>query len=156
EEKFAARPREQSRAPSMGLCSRRRGRNSHRDECLHQPNGQPPPRRRLPRRYPCGSYSGQAHGYTAPTWHGSKFGGTLHGFADVAKVISGPCVNGNRFALGGSQWADESHDSQNSSRTFGCQVLCIAKCMPRRLIRRPWLCWPAIVDTGPPTSSIEL
>ena len=42
-----------------------------------------------------GGQSGNAHGHAAPAGDGGKFGGALHGFADVAKMVGGASVNGD-------------------------------------------------------------
>ena len=53
----------------------------------------------------------EAHGDTAPARNGGEFGGALHGFADIAKVVGGTSVDGDGRAFGGVERRG-SHDGK--------------------------------------------
>src|SRR5208283_609302 len=57
-----------------------------------------------------------AHGHAAPAGHGGEFPSAFHGFADIAEVIRGAGVNGNRFAGGSADGAGRRHAARIVAR----------------------------------------
>src|SRR5437763_1829802 len=53
----------------------------------------------------------EAHGYAPPAGDGGEFGGALHGFADVAKVVGGAGVDRDGSGFGGVKGRG-SHDEE--------------------------------------------
>ena len=99
QQKFAAGPGEQLGIGAMRLGGRGRSGNGHGDERFHQPNIQPALAASVCREAKIRrDQSGDAHGHAAPARHGGEFRGALHGFANVAKMVGGARVDGNRHA----------------------------------------------------------
>ena len=68
---------------------------------------------------------GDAHGHAAPSGHGGKFGGALHGFANVAEMIGSASVDGDGFAFGRAQRAERlAWKKTNKEKVILSSTLC--------------------------------
>src|SRR5580704_11962401 len=111
----------------MSLGGGRGAGDGHGDEGFGEPDGEPGAGRCLARGGDgCGD-GGDAHGDSAPAWDGGKFGGAFHGFADIAKGVSGASVDGNGLVAGGAEWAYGRHEENGTEGEPSCQVLCDTK-----------------------------
>src|SRR5207247_2125441 len=70
-----------------------------------------------------------------PAGDGGEFAGALHGFADVAEMVGGAGVNGDRRALRGAERTCNTHGVDYARVGARCQVLCIAKNEARSMER---------------------
>ena len=111
----------------MGLVCRRGRGDGHGDEGFDEPGGEPGARSGLARGDGGCGQGRKTHGDAAPAGDGGEFAGALHGFADVAEMVGGAGVNGDRRALRGAERTGDTHGLDYARVGDGCQVLCNIK-----------------------------
>src|SRR5215472_9191361 len=128
QQKFSSGPGEEPGIGAVRLGCRGGRGDGHRDECFQEPNDEPGTSTGLPRSDVRRGHRGDAHGHPAPARHRGKFRGARHGFADVAKMVGGAGIDGDRLAAGRAHGTGSRHGPTLAALLYVCQVLCIAKC----------------------------